>query len=56
MRGTGYNYKARLVTAAPDLLDACEKPLAHLQALHPLTGDEDFAYLEQAIVKAKGEA
>ncbi len=38
-----------------DLLAACEKALAHLQILHPLTGDEDFAYLEQAIAKAKGE-
>ncbi len=33
-----------------------EKALAHLQMLHPLTGDEDFAYLEQAIAKAKGES
>ena len=48
--------KARLIAAAPDLLAACEKALAHLQVLHPLTGDEDFAYLEQAIAKVKGES
>ncbi len=46
---------ACLMAAAPDLLAACEKALAHLQALHPLTGDEDFGDIEQAIAKAKGE-
>ncbi len=46
---------ACLLAAAPDLLAACEKAFAHLQALHPLTGDEDFGDIEQAIAKAKGE-
>lgn len=47
---------ARLMSAAPELLEACELALGALKAMHMDT-DEDFSYeireLKQAIAKAK---
>ncbi len=49
---------SRLIAAAPDLLEACEMLLAHIQIDPPLAmfrDPQDIEIAKKAIAKAKGE-